>query len=645
MEFQGFTLDKFQEDAIREVEANNSVIVSAPTGSGKTLIADYIIDRELKNNKRVIYTAPIKALSNQKYKDFCKTYGEHKIGLVTGDIVINSDAQILIMTTEVYRNMAIIQDPILEKVSYCIMDEIHFINDEERGHIWEESIIFSSNKMRFLFLSATVPNAKEFAEWVKSIKKHEVKVIKHHTRSVPLDIKFFDKELGITTLDKIQEQKYLDGRPSYKGSYTKMKKGNTKIAAPSPEEVIKEISDKVPAIYFVFSRKKTQDYAEKTAAKMKLLSNEEQGRMTTFIAKEFGSLNREVQSLKSTRTLRKTLAKGIAFHHAGLLPDTKHIVEKLFATGLIKVLFATETFAVGINMPAKTVCLDSLRKYTGAGFRYLNSKEFYQMSGRAGRRGIDKTGLSLTIIHRPSADIEKIRSLTDKDMLPLKSQFKLSYNTVLNMKYRHSPKEIDKILQKNFYTFQETKGKLQMLSKINSRYESIEKTLKGLDYIDKDNHLTNLGIFTTKIFANEIPISQIFEEGIIDDLDSYKTLLILAALLYEEKKDATFYKRYSDEKSRELAKKIAKYNILKKDKWYKKIKDMTALIYPLFEEKTFIQILSNTNFPEGDLIRLFMQILDRLEQIEKATNKHEIEEVAISAKKILRQCMEGIHTF
>ena len=215
MQFKSFELDQFQEDAIEAVENNHSVVVSAPTGSGKTLIADYIIDKDIKTNKRVIYTAPIKALSNQKYIDFCHDYGEDKIGLITGDIVINPHALVLIMTTEVYRNMAIIKDKALDNVSYCIMDEIHYINDPERGYVWEESIIFSESHIRFLFLSATIPNADEFAGWVENIKEHKVDVIRHDIRPVPLDVKFFDSDLGITTLDQIKEKKDLDDMPEY----------------------------------------------------------------------------------------------------------------------------------------------------------------------------------------------------------------------------------------------------------------------------------------------------------------------------------------------------------------------------------------------------------------------------------------------
>src|SRR3989338_1416992 len=203
--FHGKTLDPFQEDALRHLEDGFSVVVSAPTGSGKTLIAEYAIDMALKSRKVAVYTAPIKALSNQKYVDFCAQYGEHEIGIMTGDVVINPDAPILIMTTEVYRNMVLSHDPFVEHVRFLIIDEVHFINDPERCTVWEESIIFSPSSVRFLCLSATIPNAREFADWIESIHHHQVKVVEHHERPVPLEHLFYDLQAGLTDFDTLRK--------------------------------------------------------------------------------------------------------------------------------------------------------------------------------------------------------------------------------------------------------------------------------------------------------------------------------------------------------------------------------------------------------------------------------------------------------
>ncbi|MEK6868294.1 MAG: DEAD/DEAH box helicase, partial [Nanoarchaeota archaeon] len=205
LKFKEFTLDQFQIEAIHAIEQNESVLVTAQTGSGKTLIADYIIDKFLHSGKRVIYTAPIKALSNQKFKDFKRDYGEEKVGIMTGDLVINSHAPVLIMTTEIYRNMLLCNDPSLEHISYVVFDEIHYINDIERGTIWEESIIFSPESVRFLCLSATIPNAKEFAHWIETIQNHKVHVVSNEHRVVPLKHLLFDAYVGLADIPAVQK--------------------------------------------------------------------------------------------------------------------------------------------------------------------------------------------------------------------------------------------------------------------------------------------------------------------------------------------------------------------------------------------------------------------------------------------------------
>jgi superfamily II RNA helicase len=636
MKFKEFTLDDFQEDSIKAINSGDSVMVSAPTGSGKTLIADYIIDKELQGDRRVIYTAPIKALSNQKFKDFCEEYGEERIGLITGDIVINSEAQVLIMTTEVYRNMAIIKDKMLDNVAYCIMDEIHFINDVERGIVWEESIIFSPDTVRFLFLSATVPNADEFASWVQKIKHHEVEVIKSDFRPVPLEIKFFDVDLGITTLDEIKK---LSGIPEYGQVFRNRNKKKRRTPPPDFRNVIKEIANKLPCIYFVFSRAKTQDYAVRLSHNNDFLSGTEKSQVAKVIQEHLKRVSNDVLNLKSTLSLRQSLSKGIGFHHAGLLPDLKHIVEKLFASDLIKVLFATETFAVGINMPAKTVCFDSLRKYTGTGFRYLNSKEFFQISGRAGRRGMDKTGLSVSVIHRPSADFVRIANLSKADTMPITSRFKMSYNTVLNMVNQHNAEEIDKILHMNFYIFQQAKGIFQ----VKARYEKAVKVLKKMGYINEDE-LTELGTFTTKIYANELEISQLFMNSHIE-FDEYKILLLIAAIAYEEKRDIRFYETFPSKAVSDLEYKLRSHEFLKRFDFHKNIKILTAIVQPMFDQKSFTDILKNSTMVEGDLMRLLMQMLDRLEQIDRALYDHEIQSMVRNCKHIIKDSLSGIGMF
>ncbi|MFH2028480.1 MAG: DEAD/DEAH box helicase, partial [Nanoarchaeota archaeon] len=473
MKYKNFVLDDFQEQAILAIEKNHSVVVSAPTGSGKTLIAEYIINKDLKKGIRVIYTAPIKALSNQKYKDFCEEYGKDKIGILTGDIVINPNAPILIMTTEIYRNMALTNDPMMEVVSYVIFDEVHYINDIERGYVWEESIIFSRDTVRFLCLSATIPNADEFASWIRSIKKHDVDVIFQNKREVPLEKKFYDSELGICSLEDIKD---IADIPDYGYVRGRRRNRRPRIRAPSHIELIKEIKDKLPCFFFNFSRKKCQDSASEL---MRAGLFKPDPKIISFVRKKLELAPKEIRSLDSTKILMQTLPHGIAFHHAGLIPIVKEIVEELFGQGLINVLYTTETFAVGINMPAKTVCFESLRKFDGINFRYLNSKEYFQIGGRAGRRGIDTKGYVYSMVDRRDFDYRVIKKITDNDIDPIQSQFRLSVNTVLNLIKNHNSNEIDIILKNNFYTYQKYGAGYAKIKK-NIFFYSFEKTKKRL---------------------------------------------------------------------------------------------------------------------------------------------------------------------
>lgn len=637
MHYKNLLLDKFQEDAIQSIEKNHSVVVSAPTGSGKTLIADYIINKDIQKGIKVIYTAPIKALSNQKYKDFCEEYGKEKIGLLTGDIVKNPSAPILIMTTEIYRNMALSRDPIMDTISYVIFDEIHYINDIERGYVWEESIIFSKPKARFLCLSATIPNSKEFADWIEAIKKHKVDVVVHDERSVPLEKKFFDTELGITSLKEIKD---IAGIPDYNYIRGRKRFRRPRLNAPSHAELIKEIQDKLPCLFFNFSRKKCQDNALQLLKAGLFKPNP---KISSFVRSKLESSSKEIKELESSRLLFRTLPYGIAFHHAGLIPIIKEIIEELFGQGLIKVLYTTETFAVGINMPAKSVCFESLRKFDGVNFRFLNSKEYFQIAGRAGRRGIDKEGFAYAMIDRRDFDYHLIKKITDVDKDPIQSQFKLSVNTVLNLIKNHEAGEIDSILKNNFFTFQKYgRG----FSKIKSnmfayRFEKIKNKLEKLDYV-KENKLTAKGEFSSRIYADEILIGEIFATDFYLNLNEYQLLMILACICYESREKTEFYKEYPSDFLKQLKHALRSNSYTSKERRFNDLDAMTSLIHPCYYNKSIFDIIENTNLLEGDLIRFFRQILDRLNQIKKATEDERLRQMLRSIQELILNCLRDI---
>jgi len=631
IKFKEFTLDRFQIESIHAIENNHSVVVSAATGTGKTLIADYIIDKYLKENKRIIYTAPIKALSNQKYRDFKEQYGAENVGILTGDVTINPRAPLQIMTTEIYRNMLLSNDPNIDDLAYVIFDEIHFLGDYERETVWEESIIFSKEHTRFLCLSATIPNARQFANWVAHIKNHEVDVVIEKKRAVPLKHLFYDSEKGFATLKEIEEWKHLDKYPKYHKSFKNKKrhlqelKNRKKLGT---VELLKEIEQKenLPCIYFCFSRALTEKKAQLIKKKRSYLTVQESVEVKRIIREKLATTDQSVLTLNTTRILRECLGNGIGFHHAGILPVLKEIVEKLFEKGLVKVLFATETFAVGINMPAKTVCFDSLEKFDGINFRYLNSKEYFQLGGRAGRRGIDKIGYCVSLIDREFADIKKIKKITSADTEPLKSQFKLSYNTILNLIHSHTPKERQVILESSFYSYQ-MEGRTQA-GKILASFNKRKKRLVKEGYIVEsqgEEELTEKGMFGMRIYTEELIVSELFCTELTKKFNELEIVILVGAIVYEERKNVKF--RGKDKSvSKEIHKKINKNQKIYRYFKEKPFHFMEKFLKSWYEGCEFLELLDYTTMPEGDIVRYIRQILDLLQQIEHATLNDELKE-------------------
>ncbi|MGI6449459.1 MAG: DEAD/DEAH box helicase [Desulfitobacteriia bacterium] len=443
-EYHGLKLDEFQFKSFEAINDGYSVIVSAPTGTGKTLVADYLVEKSIREGKMIIYTAPIKALSNQKFKDFSKQFGAETVGIMTGDVVVNPSAPLLVMTTEILRNQVITSDEALNNVSYVIFDEIHWLNDEDRGTVWEESIILAPPHIKILGLSATIANALELAQWIEAIRQDKVVLIEEHHRIVPLDYFYFTQETGFIKYDDLLKYYYHKVKNVRKAATV-----DAPLFQPTTHlDLVKSIEKNyLPALYFVFSRKQCADKALELALKNNYLTPEERFKVKEIFLEQFGE--EELWS-PSTRRLFRVCRKGIAYHHAGLLPLQKSVVEDLFLAKMIAVLYCTETFSVGINYPVKSVCFDSLNKYDGRNFRPLENHEFFQMSGRAGRRGIDEKGYSFAIVDLNYFEKEPPVKFDIQRLEPLTSQFRLSYNTVLNLLATLTKEQIEIYFKKSF---------------------------------------------------------------------------------------------------------------------------------------------------------------------------------------------------
>lgn len=449
-----FPLDDFQLEAIGHLEHGKSVVVCAPTGSGKTVIAEYSVEMALRNNKRCYYTTPLKALSNQKLSDFRQKYGEERVGLLTGDTSINREAPLVVMTTEVFRNMlygTILGDvgKNLHDVASVILDECHYMNDSERGTVWEESIIYAPKDIQLVALSATVANAQELTTWIDETHGPTALVLSDY-RPVPLRFYYFgDRRIypllspgrGVNTMLK---SRFGNRRLAHK----ERKRRAIPALGAHPSDVLAVLAGRnmLPAIYFLFSRRGCEE-AMKKARGIPLLTVAEQVELKAVVE----AYTRDNPNLQNHPHL-PYLFEGMSVHHAGMLPSWKVMIEKLFQRGLLKVVFATETLAAGINMPARSTVISSIYKRSDEGHRELTASEFLQMSGRAGRRGMDEVG-HVVVLHHPFEPVEDGAKLASAPPDPLSSRFTPSYGMVLNLLERHSLDEARDLIERSFGQF------------------------------------------------------------------------------------------------------------------------------------------------------------------------------------------------
>jgi ATP-dependent RNA helicase HelY len=470
-----FALDDFQQRACQALENGHGVLVCAPTGAGKTVVGEFAVHLALAAGRKCFYTTPIKALSNQKHNDLVARYGPERIGLLTGDQSINGDADIVVMTTEVLRNMLYANSPALYGLSHVVMDEVHFLADRMRGAVWEEVILHLPDEVRLVSLSATVSNAEEFGGWIQTVRGDTTVVVDEH-RPVPLwqhvivGKRLFDlfdyrasgaaksgRELLVDPdllrhiANRREADRLADWQPRGRG------RGRPSIyRPPSRPDVIGTLDREglLPAITFVFSRVGC-DAAVKQCLRssLRLTSDEERVRIAEIIDRRTADLNEADLVVLDYHEWREGLLRGLAAHHAGMLPIFRHTVEELFTAGLVKAVFATETLALGINMPARTVLLERLVKFNGEQHMPLTPGEYTQLTGRAGRRGIDVEGHAVVLWH-PDIDPAEVAGLASTRTFPLRSSFAPTYNMTINLVNQMGPTQAHKLLESSFAQYQ-----------------------------------------------------------------------------------------------------------------------------------------------------------------------------------------------
>jgi len=455
-----FLPDPFQLVAAEAIESGESVVVAAPTGSGKTLVAEAAVHLALERGRRAFYTTPLKALSNQKFADFREVYGDEGVGLLTGDNSLNGEAPLVVMTTEVLRNMIYADPRMLDELDTVILDEVHYLQDRFRGAVWEEVIIHAPPHIQLVCLSATVSNANEFTDWVRT-RRGPTTLVLEETRPIPLESLYAIKDLFGGKNGLIMEPMLArrNGRTEPNPDIVKtlsIKRSRRRFATPRRGEVVAALADAemLPVIYFIFSRAGCEDAAKRLVEDgISFTTPDERSAIRQYAEERSGHLDDQDLSVLGYDHWLSQLQAGVGAHHAGLVPAFKETVEELFLRGLIRVVFATETLSLGINMPAKTVVLDNLSRFTGETHEVLRPGDYTQLTGRAGRRGIDVQGFGV-VLHSRFIDFERVAGIASAGSHALRSSFRPTYNMAANLVGNYRQAEAERLLNASYGQYQ-----------------------------------------------------------------------------------------------------------------------------------------------------------------------------------------------
>lgn len=629
--WRGFQLSRFQLRAVRAVRSGHNVLVSAPTGAGKTLVAEFAMEDAVRRGRRCIYTAPIKALSNQKYRDF-RDDPEVDVGIMTGDVTINAHAQVLIMTTEILRNAIFENAALLADVEFVIFDEIHYMDDRERGTVWEESLIFLPEQVRIISLSATISNLEQVGAWIREIRPHEVEVIRSSRRPVPLSHwLYFDKvgSFDPSKLDRVRKKLGADRRPprdpgkdGRRGSQRRQRD-----PGPDPRGLFDELQRGrlLPCLVFSFSRRDCERLARQNERR-DLLSPEEHARMDEFQAQLIELFQLGQDELDGELF---TMARhGVAYHHAGLLPVHKEVVERMFTAGLLKLLFTTETFALGINMPARTVVFHSLRKFDGISFDWLRTRDYMQMAGRAGRQGIDETGYVYSLVGPREIREAPLKRYFGGQPEPVVSRFRLAYSTLLHLVSRLGRGRVHEAWEKSFHQFQGRAKNRHAREKqrlVQRRFvEAHLSLLEELGYLRGDE-VTARGRIAQNLAGYELQVTEMLFEGVLENLTARSLAVIFVGMIFEERRrhERTYVpqKILGDLRHRvgmlvsSLCSREARHGIepgMKRPDW-----GLAVATLAWFDGCTFEELEQRTEANPGDTCRVFRMAIQLMRSVRR----------------------------
>jgi len=531
---RGVRLDPFQHQAMDAVDMGESVLVSAPTGSGKTLVADYAVDQVVGRGGKAFYTTPIKALSNQKFGELAARYGGGRVGLLTGDVSHQARAPIVVMTTEVLRNMLFSRSPLLDGLGVVILDEVHYLQDPYRGSVWEEVLVLTPPGVAFVSLSATVNNAGEFGRWLRSVRGPTRVVVESH-RPVTLHHHYAVAERGrdgITVLPLLR-----GGSPNPDGirlDDRRRRSGHQRLRVPRRTEVVEylEGAGMLPAITFIFSRAACDDATRQCLQDgVRLTTPEERDRIRALVEESVDRLGDDDLRTLGYGPWSAALEAGVAPHHAGLVPAFRQAVERCFAEGLLKVVFATETLALGINMPARTVVVERFAKFRGSDTSALTSGEYQQLTGRAGRRGIDTVGHAFVLWNQATTFglVARTAVAPPPDLV---SSFHPTYNLTVNLVRRWSREEAHSLLESSYGQWQAPEGSVSLVAQLDRRLAVLER--RG--FVD-GWRLTDEGMALAGIYhESDLLVAEVLRAGLLDGLEPAHLAGVASSLTFEARR-------------------------------------------------------------------------------------------------------------
>ncbi len=665
-EWKGFHLSQFQIQAVRALNEGKNVLVSAPTGAGKTLVAEYAIADAVARGKRCVYTAPIKALSNQKYRDF-RDDPDIDVGLMTGDVTIHAHAQVLIMTTEILRNAVLEAPENLHDVDYVIFDEIHFMDDPERGCVWEESLIFAPPDIRVIALSATIDNLDQLGAWMREIRPHDLAVVQSSKRPVPLKHRLYLPGEGMfasARLDYVRRQKARPpkGRGRAGGRGGRRFPDSREMRPEALDGLFDELQDGglMPTLVFSFSRKDCERLARRNRRRQ-LLDKDEVARIRALqldlielFQLDDGELDGEVFELAR---------HGVGYHHAGMLPIHKEVVERMFTSGLTKLLFTTETFALGINMPARTVVFASLRKFDGVGFDYLRTRDYLQMAGRAGRQGIDKEGLVVSSLDARALQESPIHRMHSGKPEPVLSRFRLAYASILHLYGARGPEGVHEAWEKSFNQYQHrarnTKAREHNRRLQRALVDTHIDLLVELGYVrapddtrdGKDGRLTPRGQMARLFYGFELQLTEMLFRGAFETIPPKALAIVFVGLVHQTRGrgvgprvPARLFggvRRHVDQVIRALVRAEAEHRIptpLKEPEW-----GLSEAVDLWYDGASFDDLEEELGITAGDVCRTFRMALQLMRQVKRALADRGEDGGAEDLEERLREAIDAMN--